>query len=476
MSSGVFGSLSWDLLGRMVRQISGFVVGIVLARLLGPKEFGIVGLSMAFISTLSFFISTGLFSSLIQRVNIDEGHKSSVFYFNILIAGILFGLSYVLAPYLTLLLKTEEEFTRVIRALSLILVVSAFGQVQEALLRREMEFKKISIASFVSTIFGGSAGVIAAFYGLGVWSLVIYSLLEKATSTLYFWMKSSWVPKLFFRWYSLIELWRFGFNMFLTGLLGNIVSQIDSVVISRNFSVTELGLYSRAKTLNGFVVRYSSESIGAVMFPALSKLQSNMEELISKGLSSTVLVAFVSFGLLGWLYLTAEEIILIVLGDKWIGSIEIYKMLCLSGWAIPLLSVSSSMIKAVGDSRLFLKLEITRKSISVIGLLIGFLFGMEGFLLSLIFSGIVNVLLTEVCHSLCLQYSLMAHLKRLLIYPVICIIAVSIVSIIPSIASGNLILSLAEESVLYTTIFLSLNIIVKSFASETILNRIHRSS
>ena len=359
--------------------------------MLGPKDFGLIGLSMVFISVFSYFISTGLFAALIQRSEVSESHLSSVFYFNITVAIILFILFYFSAPELTFFLGAESDLTLVIRSLTFVFLISAFTQVQESILRRNLQFNILAKSVLIATAISGCIAVVMAWLGFGIWSLILQTLVDRVVQSFYFWKKSNWRPKLIFEIKAIKELWAYGINSFFIGFIENIVSQIDSIMVSKQFGVTELGLFSRSKSLNGFAFRYSSESIGSVMFPTLSRNQSDKNEFVKLGIKTEVLVSFVSTGLLGWLFVNSENIILIVLGSKWHEAIGIFELLLLSGFAYPMNAATNIMLRASRFSRPLLKLELTKNLFYLCAIFIGFNFGMQGFLVSLIFSGVFNI-------------------------------------------------------------------------------------
>ncbi|MDC0324463.1 lipopolysaccharide biosynthesis protein [Akkermansiaceae bacterium] len=406
-------SFGWEFLGRIFKQCIGFFIGILLARLLGPEKFGLIAMSTALVSIASFFISTGLFTALIQYEGPKESHLSSVFFYNLVIGVLLLTIFYFGAPWMTYLLKAPNLFTEVIRFVSLTFLISSFTQVQEALFRRELKIKELALINFAATLVGGITGIFLALLDCGVWSLVAYLLIERTTFCISVWIKSHWKPKLIFRIRAIKDLWPFGFRMFLAGLVKNFVAQIDSIIISRSFGITELGLFSRAKTLNNFVTRYSSESIGNIMFPAMAKLQTDKHKLVVLGLRSERIISFLCFGLLGWMYLTAEELILLLLGDDWKEAVPIYQILCLSGFSYPLGVATSSMLKAVGNGSLFLRLEVYKQIVMVLGLSVGFVYGLRGYLISLIITGSICVLINLYFSARYFGFNLRTHFVNL---------------------------------------------------------------
>ena len=261
--------------------------------------------------------------------------------------------------------------------------------------------------------------------------------------------------------------------MFLSGILNVLVLNIDSFIISKYFGLSELGYFNRAKTLNNFAVRYSSESIGSVMFPVLSKVQHNKKKFINLGLNIEFIIAFVSFGILGFLFLTAENLITLLLGDKWLPSIAIYKLLCLSGFAMPMLMATTSMLKASGKSRLFLKIEILTKVIGVLGMLIGFYFGMRGYLISLIITGFISVSIIIIITHFVFKTNLIFRLKNILIYPIISVFSVFCVyNIFQFVSLDSHFLNIIFKFLIFSALYLSMNFFLGTLVIKKIINKI----
>lgn len=469
----ILNSLTWDFSSKIARQLSGLFIGIYLARLLGPEDFGVLSLSMIFISLFGYLISTGLFSALIQKDMINEGHLSSVFYLNVLISFLLVVILFLLSSKISYFFGQGEEFELVLKTLSFIFFLSGLTQVQESIFRRNLDFKTISTTYFIGSIFSGLLGVFLAFNGYGVWSLVYMSIVEKIIIAIFFWFKSSWFPKKVFKVSAIKELWKYGFDMFLSGILNVLVLHIDSFIMSKYFGIIQLGYFNRAKTLNNFAVRYSSESIGSVMFPALSKVQNDKKQFINIGLNIEFIIAFVAFGILGCLYLTAENLILLLLGDKWFESIAIYKLLCLSGFALPMVMATTSMLKSSGRSRLFLKIEILTKAIGVLGMLIGFYYGMKGYLISLIFTGLISVSIIIIITNYVFKINLIYRLKNILIYPIISVFSVFVVFyILQYISLDYHFLNILFKFFIFSFFYLSINIILGTLVMKKIINKI----
>lgn len=469
MASKITHSFLWDLTGRIGNQIMSFIIGIVLARLLSPAEFGLIGMAMVFIGVSEIFTNLGLSSALIQRKDPTEAHYSSSFYLNLVSSIFLAVLFVFFAPLIAGFFKSPE-ITNIIRVLAISLIISGFTVVQQARLTKQMRFNVLTKAKLTSSLISGITGILLAWKGFGVWSLVIQTILGRFLLSLYFWIVTDWKPKLMFRWNAIRELWSYSFNLFLSGILDTFYNQLDSIIIARVFSATDLGLYSRAKSLNRFVIKYSSESLGSVTFPAMTAMKDDRQKMIEFGLKAETLIAFVSFGLLGWLYVAAEPLILGLLGQKWEAAIPIFKILCLSGFAYPISAATLSMLKAAGHSKSFLKVEIWKKVIGLLGLAIGFMFGLQGFLISLIISGAIAVWLNMYYTGKALDITVAHQLKPLLIYPVIAIISTLVILFLPVLPQANL-LRFAVITFVFAGLYLALNFVLHTSGLHSFYNQ-----
>jgi O-antigen/teichoic acid export membrane protein len=300
---------------------------------------------------------------------------------------------------------------------------------------------------------------------------VVQTLLSQAIIGIYYWTKSTWMPKLIFKIEAIKELWSYSMNMFISGLLNTSYEQLDSIIIGKLFSITDLGLYARAKSLNRFVIKFSSESIGNVTFPAMAAFSFEKDKLVKLGIKAEILVAFVSWGLLGYLYVTAESLFLILFGQKWVSAIPIYKLLCLSGFAYPISAATLSMLKASGDSKTFLKLEIYKKIVGLIFTLGGLYIGFQVFLISLIISGFIGTILNIFFTAKSLEIEFKNQFNHSFIYFLPALAAVLISMVVISFLD-NIYLEFVIASIMFGAFYLGLNYIFKTKGLIIILQRI----
>lgn len=327
----------------------------------------------------------GLGSSLIQRKDVNDLHYGSVFFFNIFIGLLLSVILFFSAPLIGLFYK-NEQLVPIARVMSALFIISSMGNVLRVKLRKELDYAIPTQANLISAGMSGAVGVTMAFSGFGVWSLVAQSLLSPTIANLYLFYKVKWRPKLLFAWKSIKELWSFGFRMFISGIIDTVFTNLDSMIIGKLFSPATLGYYFRARSLNNYVVQYSSKSIMSVMFPALSKVQHDPDVFRNIVFKSYQLINFLAFLLTGLFFVTGADLIILLFGPKWQPAIPMFNLIILTAYGYPLSSILVNVLSASGNSRAFLKLEIIKKTVYGLCLALGFVWGIKGFLICNIFA------------------------------------------------------------------------------------------
>jgi len=370
----------------------GFVVSIFLERLLEPSDFGLVAMVMVIIGVAEIFSDVGLGTALIQRRRVLPIHYASVFYFNITAGALLTVLTFVSAPLIANFYNSPELIP-LAQVISFSFVIGAFSAVQSTKLRKELKYALLTKVSFVASLLSGIVGVSLAFYGAGVWSLVAQALTQGVIYNILIWSVSHWKPKLQFSFRALKQLWAFGFRMFLSGLLDTVFTRLDTIIIGKLFAPATLGFFNRAKSLDQMVIAYSSGSLMSVLFPLLTKVQRDLarfQNIIKKSLG---IIVFVTFFLLGGLYLTSYELVIMLFGEKWLPTVGYFQILVLSGFAYPVSALLVNVLSSRGNSKAFLRLEIYKKIVTAINLAVAFHWGIEGYLYGLILQSGIAVYL-----------------------------------------------------------------------------------
>jgi len=309
----------------------GFIISIFLALLLEPEDFGLIAMIMVIVGIAQVFTDIGLGAALIQRRRVRPVHYSSVFYFNISVGALLTILVFFSAPYIASFYN-QDHLLILTQVIAFTFIINSFSTIQVTKFRKELNFSVITKVSFSSSLISGAVGVGLAFYGAGVWSLVIQILLSKSLYSVLIWYISQWRPAFAFSLKALEQLWGFGFRMFLSGMLNTIFSRLDFIIIGKLFPPVTLGYFQRATSLNQLVVQYSSGRLLSVLLPLLSKVQKDLPRLQNITLIAFGIINFVVFLLLGGLYLVAEELIVLLFGSKWLESVEYFQLLALFGF------------------------------------------------------------------------------------------------------------------------------------------------
>ncbi len=461
----------WDFSGKMANQGMGFVVSIFLARLLEPSDFGLIAIVMVIIGIASIFSDIGLGGALIQRRRVLPVHYSSVFYFNISVGLLLSVLTFFLAPLISGFYE-NEQLLPLMQALSPLFVINALSSVQSVRLRKELNYALLTKIGLVSSLISGVIGVSLAFVGAGVWSLVAQALLSGVISNILLWTLGRWRPKAQFSFKALMQLWAFGFRMFLSGFLDRVFSHLDTLIIGKLFSLMTLGFFNRAKSLNQMVVTYSSGSLMTVLFPVLSKVQRDLQRFQNIVLKSLGIISFVVFLLLGGFYLVSEELIVLLFGAKWLPSVEYFQILVMSGFGYPVSALLVNVLSSRGNSKAFLRLEIYKKLLTSVNLSVLYFWGIDAFLYGLIVMSILGVSLNIVFASREINVPFFQFAKPVIVQGIISIVSVIIVLALLGQADLGMLLMLIVKGALFVIIYLFISIVFNTMPYRNVYEQI----
>ena len=461
----------WDFAGKMANQGMGFVVSIFLARLLEPSDFGLIAMVMVIIGIAAVFTDMGLVAALIQRRRVRPVHYSSVFYFNLFVGLILTLLTYLSAPWISEFYN-NKELLPLTQVMSLSFVIGALSSVQSTRLRKELNYALLTKISLISSLLSGIIGISLAFWGAGVWSLVAQTLTMGIVYNILIWTAGRWRPSLEFSWKALMQLWGFGFRMFLSGMLDSIVSRLDFLIIGKLFLPATLGYFQRAKSLNSFVIQYSSGSLMTVLFPVLSRVQNDLPRFQNIIMKSLGIIIFVVFLLLGGLYLVSEELIVLLFSDKWLPSVAFFKILVLSGFGYPISALLVNVLSSRGNSKAFLRLEIYKKTIAAINLVVLYLWGIEIYLYGLVVTSLLAVSLNILFASREIRLPFFLFAKPIIAQMGITIMAVILTILITKNLELSDILMLIIKGSLFTLLYALINTILKTSSYRYFLEQI----
>ena len=451
----------WDFLGRFAQSGMGFIISIFLARLIEPAQFGLIAMMMVIITMAQIFTDIGLGGALIQRRRVLPIHYSSVFYFNLFVAILLTILTYLFAPAISEFYH-NQALIPLAQVMSFSFILGALSSVQNVKLRKELNIKLMTKTNLTAAFLSGIVGISLAFYGAGVWSLVVQYMLQGVIYNGIIWIKSEWKPTAQFSIKALIQLWGFGFRMFLTGLIDKIFTQFDYMLIGKLFSATQLGFYQRAKSLNLFVVKYTSDSLMSILFPVLSSIQNDLPRFQKVSIKVYGVIAFVTFFLLGGLYITSKELIVLLFGEKWLPSVLFFQILALSGFVRPMGAVLMNILTSRGKSKIVLKMAFYKVIVAFINFYVLYKWGMQAFLYGLIVVSLWDLFLNIVFASKEINVSFFAFAKPFVVQVMIAVFAVIVIQLAIGYLTFMPILLFLIKGILFTLIYFGL-----SYAAKT---------
>ncbi len=370
MVSGLF----WSAIERFGQQGIQFVITIIIARILTPADYGLIGMITIFIGVSMSFIDSGFGQALIQRQNATRKDESTMFYFNILLGFMFFGILYFIAPLIAAFYK-QPILIPITRVLALNLVINSFGLVQNALITKTIDFKRLTKISIISIFFSGSVGILLAIKGFGVWSLIIQSLTGNIVKSILLWTMSKWRPLMVFSMDSFKSLFSFGSKLLASGLLNQIFDNIYNLIIGKMYTPAALGYYTQAKRMQDIPVSNSLSILQRVTYPIYSTIQDDLVRLKSVYRKTIKIIVLINFPLMIGMIVCAQPLIKIFLTDKWLPAVPYLQLLCMIGLLLPLSSINLNILKVRGRTDIFFYLEVAKKLIIVITILITYKFG-----------------------------------------------------------------------------------------------------
>lgn len=412
-NSKVLSNMIWRFLERVGAQLVQFVVSIVLARILVPEDYGIIALVTVFISVMNVFVDSGLGTALVQKKDADNIDFSTVFYTNVVFCVLLYFLLFITAPFIARFYN-NDELTKIIRVLSLTVVISGVKNIQQAFVSKTLQFKKFFFSTLIGTIAASVVGIILAIKGFGVWALVAQQLTNLATDTLILCITVKWRPDFIFSFKRLKDLFSFGWKLLISSLLETVYSNLRNLIIGKKYSSEDLAFYSKGAGLPDLIVGNINNAIDSVLFPVMAEEQddkSRVKAMTRRAIkTSTYCIAPFLMGLAG----CAPVVIHIIYTDKWLPCVPYLRIFCFANMFFPIHSANLNAIKAVGRSDLFLKLEIIKKVVGMIILLATMNFGVIVMAYSVLLWSFICQIINAWPNKKLLNYSYFEQIKDIL--------------------------------------------------------------
>lgn len=368
--------MAWNTIDKITSQGISFIIGIILARLLSPSDYGLIGMLAIFFAIAALLVDSGFSNALVQKKNRTDADFSTIFYFNLLVSITLYLLLFFSAPFIAKFYNIPQ-LTNLTRILSLTIIINSLSLVQQSRLVVMIDFKSIALISVFSVLISGTTGIIMAYNGYGAWSLVAQTLTSavvRAALLMYF---NRWTPEMVFDMKSFRQLFSYSSNLLGSGLLATLINNIYYISIGKIFSAKELGFYTRAKQFSEILPNTISSVLQGVTFPILTSIQEERDRMVTAYGQLLGMVTFFVIPALTLLALLAEPFIRLFLTEKWVPVVPLMQWLCFARMITPISSLNMNILNAIGRSDLFFKVNLIKTPMTILALIITVPFGVK---------------------------------------------------------------------------------------------------
>lgn len=456
----IFSNLFWRFAERCGAQAVNFIVSVILARLLLPSDYGAIALLNVFIIVLNVFVDSGFGNALIQKKDADDLDFSSVFYCNMLICFVLYGVMFVSSPLIAEFYKMPE-LSGVMRVLSLTIVISGLKNVQQAYVSRTMQFKRFFFSTLAGTIGAAVLGITMAYCGFGIWALAAQQVFNVFVDTCVLWITVKWRPGLQFSFARIRGLFSFGWKLLVSALIDTIYNNLRQLIIGKKYSADDLAYYNQGQKFPSLFVNNINISIDSVLFPAMSAVQEDKVHIKSMTRKAITISSYIMWPLMIGMAVATEPLVRLVLTEKWLSCVPFLRVFCITYAFWPIHTANLNAIKALGRSDLFLKLEVIKKLMGMAVLLATMWFGPLVMAYSMLITNTISQIINSWPNKKLLDYSYIEQLKD--IFPSI------IISVIMGVfvwciqfAGFNLVLTLVLQVLVGVFLYIGLSWLFKN--------------
>lgn len=405
--------IGWSAIDNVSGYAVTFVVGIILARLLSPEDYGLLGLIGIFTAICNCFINAGFGSALVRKKDATEADYSTVFICNLGMALLLYGVLFVCAPLIANFFN-RHELIALTRVSSLGMIIGSLAMVQRTRLTKRIDFKTQTKITIIAAVIRGVVGITTAFIGWGVWALVAQDLTASIVSTILLWHYNKWIPSIRFSTKSFRNLFGYSSKLLVSGLLDTLWKEIYQVVIGKCYNPATLGQYTRGKMFCDLFSSNLTSIVSRVSFPVLSQIQDDplrLKDGYRRIIRSIMLITFACMLMLAAI---AKPMILVLIGEKWLQAATLLQIVCFDSMLYPLHAINLNILQVKGRSDLILKLEIIKKGIAIVPLLLGIFISIYWMLLGSVLVGIISYYLNAYYSGPLLNYSIRAQINDIL--------------------------------------------------------------
>lgn len=456
----------WSGIQRFGTMGIGFISNMVLARLLTPDDYGCIGMLAIFITVSNTFVDGGFGSALIQKKEPTQRDYSTIFWWNLFLSVVLYGVLYIGAPYISQFYRIPL-LSSVLRVQGVVLIINALNIIQSNQLRKRLNFKKLAVVNVVSQLVGVTVAIVTAWYGWGVWALVAQQIVASSMTSLLLWTLNRWMPDFCFSMESFKQLFGFGSFILCSNFINTLCNNVQGLLIGRFFNPAIMGYYTQARKLEEVASHSFSNVIDQVSYPILSKFQSDNEAMRSVLEKLVLMLSFVTFPLMLILILIAEPLITLLYGVKWLSCVPYFQILCVAGIAICLQGIHYYAVASKGKSKDLFVWTIIKRILGLIILVGGMYLGdIKGLLWGCSLGSWVIFLSNAYLVDKHINYTLLQQGKDLLPILLVSLLAFVVCSMINSLLQCNIYLKAITVVVSYLLTYVGISYIcnVRAFA------------
>jgi len=407
------GGIIWSFADNLFRLGISFVIGIVLARLLTPEAYGLIGVISIFTSLFITITDSGLSTALIKKENATDKDFSTIFIANIVVSLFLYLLLYLSAPFIADFFG-NSQLVSLTRVAGIIVIINGLSLIQKTHLTKLVDFKTQTKVTLLASIIGGAVGISMALLGFGVWSLVAQLIISSLVTTVSLWLFNRWWPKMVFSYNSFKELFGFGWKLMLVGIISTFWKDIYNLVIGKCYQPAVLGQYTRSKQFADLCSSNITSVVQRVSLPILSRVQSDQRQMLNVYRKTLRLTAFVSFVLLCGLAGISQTFIYVLLGEQWLTAAKFLPIICMIMMLYSIGLINLNMIAIKGRSDLCLKIEVVKKIIDILPIVMGIVYDIYWMLYASVVTSVVSYFINAYYSKVLIGYSIPEQLKDVL--------------------------------------------------------------
>jgi len=478
LKSRTVNGVVWSAVERFSTLGIQMVCTLVIAHILTPTDFGLLGMIAVFSAIGLVIIDSGFGLALIRRNDATELDYSSVFYFNILLAFVCYAILYCLSPYIADFYGIPS-LTLICRITFLVLPINAFGLIQNTKLVKKIDFRSVAIVSLLSALISGGVGIILAYYLRNVWALVLQNISMYGCRTLLLWCVGHWRPLLQFSFKSIREMMGYSMNLLGFGLVSSLTQNIYPLIIGKIYNATQLGYYSQADRMQKLPATSITEVVQRVCFPVLAEIKDDIKRMREAYRQIILTTFFIVFPLMMLLLGIADELFILLMGNQWGQAAVYFKILCVFGSLYPLHSINLNILNVVGKSRLSLILEITRKIILALCLVLAMNYDIIVFIWMQVVYGIIVLFINLFFCGKEISYGVYSQMKDILPTILLSAISLGVICLADVLLPFQNALSLISKCILFMALYLFMNYGLKTqalaFTYSVIINLIKKN-